>query len=227
MKLSNKILIGFFGLSFLYMILAFTEMGFKGDLNRFTDTNSISESVDIENVTYLVLSNLDQRITIKMSDTSRIEIKSITGDLLKDLQYEIVRDTLTMKPMNLQEDQLVTVTIYVSQAIFSGFTNNHTGVLISGLELKTLDIVQTDGWIRMIGSNKLHKIKLEADHTAYFKIENGEIDTLQVTMSDSELLVDPPIKLVKGTMDTDSYLYLRGTDEIQFKKDKSSRLILN
>ncbi len=209
------------------MILAFTEMGFKGDLNRFTESNSISESVNIDEVKYLILKDLDQRITIKVSDNTRIELKSISGDLLKDLQYEILEDTLTMEPLNLLEDQLVTVSIYVSKASFSGFTAKQTGVIISDIELERLDIVQNDGWIRMIGSNKLRKINLEANNSAYFKIENGEVDTLQVTMSNTELMVDPPIKLVKGTMDNDSYLYLRGTDEIQFKKDKSSRLILN
>ncbi len=122
MKLSNKVLIGFFGFIFVYMIVAFTEIRFKGDLNRFNDSNSVSESVDIVNIKYLVLSDLNQRITISGSDNPRIEVKSVSGDLLKDLQYDISGDTLTMQPMLLQENQLVTVSIHVPKTTFIGLS---------------------------------------------------------------------------------------------------------
>lgn len=227
MKLSNKILIGFFGFIFFYMIVAFTEIRFRGDLNRFNDSNSISESVDIVNIKYLVLSDLNQRITISGSDNPRIEVKSVSGDLLKELQYDISGDTLTMKPMLLQENQLVTVLIRVSEATFIGLSTRKTGVTISGLVQETLDVVQDDGWIRMRGTNRLNKINLKAENSADFNIINGEVDTLNVTMNHSEVRVSQPLKLVKGSMDNQSYMNLTGTEEIQFKKDESSRLVLN
>ena len=83
MKLSNKILIGFFGFCFLYMVVAFTEMRLKGDLNRLDDSNSISESIEINGIKYIVFDEVEQRLTVRGSVTSGIEVNSISGDLIK------------------------------------------------------------------------------------------------------------------------------------------------
>lgn len=227
MQLSNKILIGFFGLAFLYMIVAFTEMRLKGDLNQLDGSNSISETLEITSMNYLTFSNMDQRITIIGSDNPRIEVKSIAGNVLQHLKYEMTGDTLEIISMELQEKQLVNLYIYVSKSSFRGLSTTHSGVVISELQQENLDIHQRDGWIRMVNSNKIGQLNLTAQNTAYFNFEQGEIDRLNTTIDNSEVSIPQPIKLVKGSMSNDSYLHLRGASEIQFKKDKGSRLILN
>ena len=227
MQLSNKILIGLFGFLFLYMIVAFTEMRFKGDLNRLDDSNSISESVDIDRINYLNIPDIDQRIVVSGSNRPGIEVKSISGNVLQYLKYEMVGDTLSIKSLELLKKEAVYITIYVPKNTFKGLTSTNSMLTISELDQETLSIHQTDGWINVSEGNKINKLNLNAQYSAYFKLTNTEIDTLNVTLSSSEVLTDGPIKLVKGSMTKDSYLHLVGTSEIQIKKDESSRLTSN
>jgi hypothetical protein len=227
MKLSNKILIGLFGFLFLYMIVAFTEMRFKGDLNRFDSSNSISETVDITAINYIKLSNLDPHVTIVGSENPELEVKSIKGNMLQHLEYEMIGDTLHIISIEIEEKQLVNLTIHVPKSTFRGLSSTHSGVVIADLQQQTLDIHQKDGWVRMTDSNKIGQLNLIAQNTAYFNFLKGEIDILNTTIDDSEVSIPQPMKLVKGSMANNSYLYLDGASEIQFKKDESSRLILN
>lgn len=227
MQLSNKILIGLFSFLFLYMIVAFTEMRFKGDLNRFDDSNSISEKAEITSVNYVTIPELEPRIIIIGSDKPGIEVKSVTGNVLQNLKYEITGDTINIISMELTEKQLVNITIHVSKSTFRGLSSINSGVIISDLQQESLDINQNDGWIRMSDTNKIGRLNLTAQNYAYFSFLKGEIDTLNTTIHGSEVSIPQPMKLVKGSMTNGSYLHLQGTSEIQFKKDEGSRLILN
>jgi hypothetical protein len=190
------------------MTAAFTELRFKGDIHRFVDSNSISETTSIAGVNYLVLSDLDQRITVLGSDDPRIEVTSATGDLMQYLKYAVSGDTLFIKKSAPSEKLRFNVSIHVSKANFIGMTSTNTGVTIHDLEQETLNIIQSDGWIRMTGNNRFGKITLKAQNKA-------------------DVSISQPLKLVKGTMTNESYLRIGAAGEIQFKTDESSRLVLN
>jgi hypothetical protein len=143
------------------------------------------------------------------------------------LRYEISGDTLYIKKSDPTVKQRFTVAIHVSKTNFIGMTTTNTGVTISDLEQETLNIIQNDGLITIIGKNRLSKINLKAQNLADFRLLNGSVDTLNTIIENSDVSSSQPLKLVRGTMANDSYLNLRGTDEIQIKKDKSSRLVLN
>lgn len=227
MKLSNKILIGFFGFVFLYMIAAFTEVRLKGDPNRIDEFNGVMETVGIGGVNYLVLPDLGHRMTVMGSDNPRIEVKSLAGDLLKHLKYNIQGDTLTIESFDLEKKQNLMIYIHVPKYSFVGLTSNNAGISIGELELTDLTIVQTDGWIRIGEKNKLGRLNLTASRGAYFNASDSEIDTLSAIIEDSEISISTSLKLAKGSMSNNAYLNINGTDEIQFKKDQSSRIIIN
>lgn len=224
MNLSNKILIGLFGFLFLYMIVAFTEMRLKGDLNRLDDSNSISETVDITSVQYLKLVDIGHRIKLYGSDKPRIEVKSISGNVLQYLKYNLEGDTLSIKSMDLEKKQALDISIYVSKSSFKGLRADNAFLYIYDLQQETLDIHQNDGRIRMTASNEIATLNLNIQHSAHFNLQDVEIDTLNAIMNSSEVLTNEPIKIVKGSMTKDSYLHLIGTSTIQIKKDESSRL---
>ncbi|WMN11517.1 hypothetical protein QYS49_38665 [Marivirga salinae] len=224
MQLSNKILIGLFSFLFLYMIVAFTEMRFKGDLNRLDDSNSISETVDITSMQYLKLVDIGHRITIYGSDKPRIEVKSISGEVLQYLKYNQEGDTLSIKSMDLEKKQALDIVIYVPKSSFKGLRVDKAFLYIHDLQQETLDIHQNDGWIRMTESNEIATLNLNIKNSAHFNLQDVEVDTLNAIMDEAEVVTNEPIKIVKGSMTNDSYLHLIGTSEIQIKKDESSRL---
>lgn len=227
MKLSNRILIGFFGFIFIYMTAAFTEIRLKGDPNRIDDENGIIETVGIMGVNYLVLPDIESQMSIIGSDDPKIEVRSIHGDIIKHLKYNISGDTLTLQSFDLPEQQSVRITFHVPKNSFVGLTADNAGISIGELDQATLSITQIDGWIRIGEKNKLSKLVINASETAYFNVVGTDLDTLQVTVDDSQLTIASRVKIAEGAISNDSYINLNNVEEIRFKKDESSRLILH
>ncbi|MBK6267319.1 hypothetical protein JKA74_19915 [Marivirga sp. S37H4] len=226
MKLSNKILIGFFGLILLYMTVAFTEIRLKGDLNSMDNSNSIAETADIQSFSYLILPEMEQRIDIIGSDQAKLEVRSISGDLLQKVKYQIVGDTLTITPPALEENENVKITLYVKKNYFRGMTVNSPGMRIDSLDQQELNIIQNSGWIRMLDHNKVNQLNIKASNEGSLNIEGMELDLLNVQLDDSKVVSNAGIKILEGSISNESFLYLGSTDEIRMKKDDSSRIDL-
>ncbi|PTB97453.1 hypothetical protein C9994_02735 [Marivirga lumbricoides] len=226
MKLSNKVLIGFFGLILVYMIAAFTEIRLNGDLNRFDDSNSIKETADVESFSYLVLPEMNHRIDVMGSGKARLEVRSISGDLIQKINYSISGDTLTITPPELSENKRVKITLYVDKNLFKGMTVNSPGMRIDSLNQESLAIMLNSGWIRMLGNNKISQLNIKASNEGSLNIEGMKLDLLNVQLDSSKVISDAAIKVLEGSISNKSYLHLGDTQEIRMKKDDSSRLDL-
>lgn len=227
MKLSNKILTGFFGVIFIYLTAAFTEVRFRGTPKLIGDSNSIAETVDISKVNYLILSDLERSIRVYESDNPRLEVRSLSGNLLKKVKYTIKGDTLSLSQPDLEDHERLRISVYVSSHSFKGLTANGTSIFIEGLDQQELTISQNASWVTINESNKLSKLQLKATNKANFTMTDNALDTLFVLIDESQVTIEAPVKLVEGSMANDSYLRLRGTSEIKFKKDETSRLYLD
>ncbi|MEQ8810982.1 MAG: hypothetical protein RIE59_18060, partial [Imperialibacter sp.] len=120
MKLSNKILIGFFGFIFLYMMAAFTEVRLRGYKRDFKGAETQVEKAPLGDVGYIVLSDSEQRVTISSSDEPHIEVRSIDGGFLSSVSYEMAGDTMRLKVNEIISGKPVQVTVYVAQNTFRG-----------------------------------------------------------------------------------------------------------
>lgn len=223
MKLSNKILIGFFSFLFLYLTAVFAEIRFRGTPNIIDNSNSIAETADISGVRHLVLPDLDKRIYVEGSDHPRLEVRSLSGDQLKKLKYHISGDTLTLSELELEKDAPVKISIYVNNLL--GMTVNGASVTVNGLDEKELSVYQIGGQVRM-DNNTLKKLHIEAINEAYFYMSGAKLDTLSTQLDDSQATIELPLTLLKGSIKNRSYLRVGGAEEIQFKKDGTSSLYL-
>jgi hypothetical protein len=225
MNLSNKILVGFFGFAFVYLTAAFAEVRLRGTPNIINDTNSIAETVDISGVSYLVLQNLNQDIAVVGSGDPRLEVRSISGDLLKRLKYNISGDTLTLSDLQLEDMRTVKISVFVPEAGLKGMTVNDAGASVKGLEQERLDISQNAGRIWM-SDNKIGTVHLEVSSKSNLHVTATALDTLSAKIDNSEVLISSPVGLLQGSMKNNSFLRMNAIDEIQFKKDATSRLNL-
>lgn len=227
MKLSNKILIGFFGLIFIYMAAAFTEVRFSGKLNRIDDSRGKTEIVDISGVTYLILPELEESVTIRGTlDKPRIEVRSLDGDMLQRLTYKISGDTLSLVALEMVENQPVNLFIYISKRGLTSLTANNAGVIIEELKQQSLIIYQKDGWLRMDATSELNNLYIEASNNAYFNLDGINLDTLSVNIDSSNIYIRSTVNHMNGTLYNDAYLQLGEVNEIVFKKDTTSVLHL-
>jgi hypothetical protein len=118
----------------------------------------------------------------------------------------------------------IKITLFVPKTGFKGMTVNNSVVVINGLRLEHLHISQNAGRIWMSNS-EIGKIQMNALSKSYFDISATRLDTLSAALQESQLhLSNSPVKLVEGSMKQHSVLRLSDIEEIQFKKDESSRL---
>lgn len=227
MKLSNKVLIGFFGFIFIYMTAAFTEIRLKGESNIIDFSNSIAETVDFSGVTYLVVEGLEQGVSVIGSDKAKMEIQSNSGELLQKLNYSISGDTLTLRQLDVEKDPHIRISVYMPKDSLKVLSVSNTWVDIKNLDQKTLFVTQTQGTVRIFDKSKIGKLNLAASNDAHFNLYDTGLDTLSAQLENADIQIGSSTKLLEGSMKNDSYLQISGTDEIRFKKDESSRLQFN
>lgn len=225
MKLSNKILVGFFGFAFIYLSAVFAEVRLTGTPNNINDINSIAETVDISGVAYLVLQDMDYSIAVIGSDQARLEVRSISGDWLGKLKHNVSGDTLTLSELRSQGRKTVNISVFIPKAGLKGITVNAAEASVKGLAQQFLYISQNTGRIWM-SDNKIGKVHLEVTDKSHLDISDTALDTLAVKIANSEVFVSSPVGLLEGSMENNSFLRMSHIDEIRFKKDESSRLNL-
>ncbi|XOV94953.1 MAG: hypothetical protein ACFHWX_09635 [Bacteroidota bacterium] len=225
MKLSNKILIGFFGFIFLYLSAVFTEIRLRGNPNRFIEP-AIAETLDLSEIKYLTLNDLGKVVKVVGSDKSQIEIKSVDGNQLRYLSYEILGDTLSLIRLDSAKNKPVSLLVHVPNDSFKGIKVLGAGVNVESLSQKQLSIIQNDGWIDLRDCN-LGRLELISKSRANLTVTNSELDSLNALIDQSEIRFYIPINFISGEMSNNSYLRVKGTDIIQLKTDKKSRIELN
>lgn len=225
MKLSNKILFGFFGFAFIYLTAVFAEVRLRGIPNIINDNNSIAETVDMPGVSYLVLQNLDKQVNVVGSDRGRLEVRSISGDLLQKLNYKVSGDTLTLSELKSEELRTFKITFFVPKAHLKAISVNASEAIVKGLDQELLIVSQNAGRTRM-SDNKIGTIQLDISDRSYVDMSAKGLDTLRATIDNSDVHIAAPIGFLRGSMKNKSSLRASDIHEIQFLKDDSSRLSL-
>jgi hypothetical protein len=226
MKLSNKILVGFFGFIFLYLSAAFTEIRLTGSPNIINDQNSIAETADLPAIIHLVLNGVDKNININVvgSDKSSLEVRSINGDLLKDVKYAVSGDTLTLTGIDVEDHKNLKITVFVPATNFKAIHANNSRATIKGLNTSLLNIDQSAGEISVTDCN-IAKIELNLN-AAHLIISEATVETMSVEIEASTVNIHSPLIILQGSLKNQSLLLIEDAQEIQLKKDDKSRLNL-
>ncbi len=226
MKLSNKILIAFFGLIFVYLTAAFTELRVRGVSHRLDDENSIAESVDITGVKQLTLENLGKHVYMYASDTARLEVRSNEGQLMQKLKYRQIGEELILEKLDISEDQAIRISIFLPPQSLHTITTHGASLTIYGLEQRDLKISQEDGWIRFSNDSRIGKLTLQTSD-AYFNVSESDLDTLIIESRNSEITVDSPVRILEGNLQDTTFLRMYKVDDIRLKRDEMSRALFN
>lgn len=222
MKLSNKILIGFFGFIFIYLTAAFAELRLNGVPNVIDDTNSIAETVELTAISYLIIKNVDKNVLVLGSDRPRLEVRSFTGDWLAKLKHSVSGDTLTLSDFH-EENAKVKIAVFVPQAQLKGITVNTASATVNGLQQDRLHLSQKSASL-WVTDSQLTKMEVDLDQS-FLDVSGTTLDTLSVQVERSRLNILSPVGFLQGSMKNNAYLTLSDIEEIQLKKDKSSRLL--
>lgn len=225
MKLSNKILLGFFGFIFLYLTAVFAELRLTGISNVIDHKNSVAETVDLSGISYLILNDCDKDVKITGSDRAMLEVRSLSGSLLKKLKYEISGDTLTLSGFQSSISGAVRISVFVLKPGLKGITVKSSSGTIEGLQQESLQLSQNSGRIWM-SENKISNFQTDLSNGSTLSISKTTLDTLSARIDGSKLHVLSPVGLVQGTIENNSRLQLSELQEIQVKKDKNSNLFM-
>jgi hypothetical protein len=224
MKLSDKILLGFFGVIFIYLTAAFAEVRLSGTLNVLDDRSGIVETAEIPRIAYVVLNDFDKDIIITGSDRDRIEMRSLSGDVLKGLAYEVSGDTLRLLGIRSKINDPVRVSIFVSEHV-KGLVVNSSRVIMQDVNLEQLHITQVAGRVSMSDS-KIAEIELDLSNGSDLDISGIQIDTVSARIERSQVNIFSSVSVLRCSMKDNSFLNVRDIEDVRVKKDKSSRLII-
>jgi len=225
MKLSNKILLGFLGIIFLYLSAAFAEIRLTGSLNRFVESNGIAEKTDLSGFTYLVIDSLDENISVIGSDRYALEVRSTSGNVLKKLPYNVSGDTLTLSGFTSGENNVsVRISVFVPDTLLQGITVKSSTVTLKGLRKDFFHISENNARIAM-SDNKISKIQMNLVNHSFLNTDRTDMDTALVTIEESQVDLDG-VGLLEGLVKNNSTLQADRIQEIHIKKDTDSRLYL-
>jgi hypothetical protein len=222
MKLSDKILFGFLGFIFLYLTAAFAELRINGTPNVIDDKNSAAETVAIPGVQYLVVTGVDKPINVTGSDRSVLEVRSFTGDFLAKVKYKVSGDTLTISGILSEATEPVKISVILPKTSLKGIAVDGSFLRINGLQSAHLSISQNSGSIWVTGST-IGKTELNLNR-AYLDISGTRLDTVSASVEHSQVNIFSAVGLLSGSMKNGSVLRVNNAQEIQFRKDESSRL---
>lgn len=226
MKLSNKVLIGLIGVIFIYINLAFIEIGFRGKPRVSLITEGISEVSELDEFNYLVIEDFGRSIKVIGSDKFALEMRSLEGGQLETVHTEYKQDTLILKPLNVEREKPFFVKIYVEKGSLKGVQiNNARSLTLDSLEQVNLEVSHQEGWITLRRS-KFDKITLRSGQGG-FTIRNSELDSLTFLADQSRISVESTLKHVSGSLKNESSLRLKGVRDIQVRSDETSRMDLN
>lgn len=225
MKLSNKILLGFFGFAFLYLTAAFAELRFTGTPNVIDNKNSIAERSDLPGgITYLILDNMDSReVNVIGSDRAQLQLRSFAGNVLKNLKYKFSDGTLTISGLEEDDNKKVQITVFVPKSGFKGISVNSSIAIVEGLQQPHLQISENEGlvWISDIA---VDRIEMDLSNKSFLDISTANLDTVSAKIDESQMYLSTPVDLVQASLMNKSFLQINEIQEIQLKKDASSNL---
>jgi len=223
MKLSSKVLLGFFGFIFLYLSAAFTELRITGTPNAVYN-DSVVETVNLSGVSHIVINDLNEFVKVVGSNHAGIEVRSASGGELKKLKYQISGDTLTLSDYQSDDKRRFNnITVFVSSKSLKGITVNRSSASIEGLHRDALLVSQSAGRTAML-HNKISNIQVELSNRAYLSIAESTLDTLLATVDGAELAVTSPVTLVRGAITNNASMRLGRARDIQIKEDERSYL---
>ncbi len=224
MKLSDKILIGFFGGVLAYMLAAFTEVRVRGERSHFTPENSVVETLEVGNIGYIVVPDLDKKVTITTDDESRIRLRSKEGDLSKHVSYSMKGDTLVFEGLTVPEDTRYELHVFVRAGQLRGIDATYSSLEVGDLGRSTLDVTQRGGVLVMGGNFSLDTMNLHASRGAQFDTWNSQVDVLALDMNSANVEIRGVVGRLEGEMINESYLSVGSAREFAFRKDGTSHL---
>ncbi len=225
MKLSNKVLIVFFGVILLYISAAFTEVRIRGVKRDLNSENAKVETIALDDLKYLILSDLDERVLLRSSDNPRLEIRSRSEGILSGLKYELSGDTLNLNEFVVGEGIRFNLTLHVPQSLI-GINVSETSLNISDFKQSSLALIQSGGRVVINENVRLDKLSIIASDNADLDAYDFDIDSLVLEMDESEAYLQSSINSLQGEMKNRSNLTMNGVNDIVFNKDESSELRL-
>jgi hypothetical protein len=161
-----------------------------------------------------------KEVNVVGSDQRILEVRSLTGDVLKKLTYAVSGDTLTLSGFDTSDRKNFRITVFVPSTHFKAITVNSSEAHIKGLTTGLLNIDQKAGSIS-VSDCRIAKLELDLN-AAYLNITDATVDTVSAKIEKSTLNIYSSLKLFQGSLKDQSWLRIGDAREIQLTKDESS-----
>lgn len=229
MKLSNKILIGFFSIGMLYTFAVMLEVRLYGKYTFWRDGeirgDIITETRSIDHPKFLSLTGNRRYVKIVQSDNPRVEIQSLDGNLLSQISIAEEADTLTIDYASFSPKDMYTMVVYLPAQDTLDLATTAAFLRLDSINLAQLNVQQAGGNIRLAEDSEVTKLAINATDTARFDVTDSRVDSIQVGLDKRSVVsILSEVKHLSGTLIQKSLLVAEEPRKIQVSRDDSSSI---
>ncbi|MEL6559353.1 MAG: hypothetical protein AAFQ94_14275 [Bacteroidota bacterium] len=225
MKLSNKILLGFFGCIILYTLLAAGEVRFRGNFRGDVREGLLIESVNIGGYKHLIINSSNIEVSIDQSDTTRIEVKSEkTEDDIK-LTYRLSGDSLIIDSVNMTDEVDRIIKIYLDNRIET-INSNAIRTYIRKFEIDSLTVIANAKYLSIGDDAEIKNLRLKGFDGANVFVFSEMIGFLDLKIDDANVTVRNELSEINAELVNGAVLSSKAPDNLQFKRDRDCKVIM-
>lgn len=225
MKLSNKILLGFFGCIILYTLLAASEVRFRGSFRGDVLEGHLIETVNTGSYKHLIINSSNIEVSIDQSDTTRIEIKSEKADDIMELPYRLSGDSLIIGSINQTDEEDRIIKIYLDNRIKT-INSNAIRTYIRNFKSDSLTVIAEENYLSFQDDVEIKHLRLIGTEGANVSVLSDLVDLLDLRLDDASVTVMAELTEINAELVNGAVLSSKAPDNLQFTKERDCKVIM-
>lgn len=226
MKLSNKILLGFFGTVILYTLIAAGEIRFKGVLRSENKEGFLVESIAIDSHKHLIIRNSNIDISVNQSETTRMEIRSYNEEKHLKISYQTSGDTLIINSVNpTEESETTIINVYLDNRLQS-ITSKAIRTYVRNFKSDSLTVIASENYLSFDDDNEIQHLQLTGQEGASVYLLSDQVNSLDLLIDDATVTVIKELAEINAELINGAVLTSKAPDNLQFKKERNCKVMM-
>ena len=225
MKLSNKILLGFFGSVILYTLLAAGEIRLNGSLRSENNEGFLLKSTEVSSFKHLVINDSDINISVNQSDTNRIEVRGNNENTSFKVPYRFSGDSLIIDSIRQNVTGELMISIYLNNRLQS-INSNSTRTYIRNFNCDSLTVVASDNYLSFRDENEIQYLRLISKKGANVYLFTELVKTLDVQIDEATVTVRKELPDISAELVNGAVLSTKAPDNLRLKKERACKVLM-
>ena len=223
MKTSNIILTSLLGSITVTTMAMMIDIGFGGGSPEYTEYDQ--QDISLPAFNHLQVHDNSRSVIVEAASSRSIKLFTMKGHQIPSITYHMEGDTLVIDQFENHKQVGAYFTLQVPHNDLQGITARNTEIILNDYPFETMSLSLDNAKVQIYPQIRKNYIMLSVDGSngSHVNIASS-VDTLSLKLDRSSIVVDEPIKILRGTITNSSSVGVREVSNFDFTKDESSRL---